>query len=183
MAQTQPDAIVYEEVPAVDAATAATQMAGLRDVSVPGPPSWLPQTAGWYVLAGLVLAGLVWLAWRLWRRWEARAYRRAALAELDRLSQQLAVPASRAAAIRRINELVKRVRLSHDPRAEVAALSGPPWLASLDHTWRGPSFTNAPGMLLADVAYEDDPHVLAVQDAEVHELVVVVRNWIRGHRA
>lgn len=183
MSADQPPPVVYEEVPEVDATTAASQMADLRDIALAQPASWRPQTAGWYVLFALAVAGLVWMAWRARRRWQSRAYRRVALAELDALAQQLAEPGTRLPAIRRVNELVKRVRLSAASRTEVAALSGAAWLSDLDGTWAAARFTAEPGALLADVPYEDDQTVGAVSDAELHALIVLVRDWIRGHRA
>ena len=131
----QPPPVEYIEVPKVDAKTAATLMASLRDVAVPPPVSWRPQTAGWYVVGALLLAGLLWMALRQYRRWQAQRYRRDALSALQALEPALADPARRVVALRQMAELVKRTQLSETERQAVASLSGVVWLKALDKGW------------------------------------------------
>lgn len=187
-AQSAPSApsaapVVYEEVPEVDAETATKQMVGLRDIAIADPVSWRPQTAGWYIVLALALAALALLGWKLLGRWRARAYRRRALVELDRIEQLLTAADERDRALRAINELVKRVRLSDGHRPDVAALSGTPWLAHLDRTWSGARFTANPGLLLAELPYDADGTIEAVPEADLRALTALVRQWIRAHHA
>ena len=58
------------------------RMWGLKELPLPDPISWWPQTPGWYVLGGLAVAGLCYLMWRLWMRYQHNAYRREGLARL-----------------------------------------------------------------------------------------------------
>ncbi|HCW89009.1 MAG TPA: DUF4381 domain-containing protein, partial [Marinobacter sp.] len=44
-----------------------------------------PPAPGWWVLTALLLAALVFLAIRLLRRWQRQRWKKAALAELERL--------------------------------------------------------------------------------------------------
>lgn len=120
----------------------------------------------------LVLA--VWIAWHAWKRWRASAYRRAALAEWQRLRTQATNPGLREVALRHLPELVKRTALAAFPREKVASLSGMEWLQFLDCTGDTDAFTRGRGQLLADLAY--DPRAIAQLDTTaVEELFSVVR--------
>ena len=125
----------------------------------------VPQTAGWTVLAVLLLLGLALLGWRFFRRYRANAYRRAALAELDEAGND---PAAMA-------ELLRRTALAAYSRTEVASLNGPAWLAFLDESLGGSGFRSGPGHVLADAPYRPVTHAPpGLQD--------LTRRWIRHHR-
>ncbi|MFO0102188.1 MAG: DUF4381 family protein [Betaproteobacteria bacterium] len=51
----------------------------LHPLLLPAPPSWLPQTPAWGVLAALLALALAALRWRGLRRWQASRHRRRAL--------------------------------------------------------------------------------------------------------
>ena len=143
----------------------------LREMPLPQPVSYAPQTIGWYILGALLLAALVWFAVRWLRSWRANRYRREALAELSELEskgQLSALPA-----------LVKRTALCFAPREEVGPLSGDRWLAFLDRTGGGTPFTVGPGRLLPRLAYASD----SLDDHEEQEFMETVRRWIRRHDA
>lgn len=153
-------------------------LADLQDAAVPAPPvSWLPQAPGWWVLLALAVAALlVWLMRRAWRWWADR-YRRAALLELAALEQASAMPQTRAAAVQALPALVKRTVYTWAPRPDVAAMSGDAWLAFLDRTLPGQTFTQGPGRWLERLAY-------GAQDigaTDLDALLALLRRWIRDH--
>jgi hypothetical protein len=80
----------------------------LKEVGLPAPVSYAPQTWGWWVLLGLlVLAAVLVSARKVWQ-WRRDRYRREALlrlAELQRRSDDLS-------ALRELPELLKRVAIS-----------------------------------------------------------------------
>ncbi|KAF2394900.1 DUF4381 domain-containing protein [Pseudomonas frederiksbergensis] len=80
----------------------------LKELGLPAPVSYAPQTWGWWVLLGLlVLAVLLVSARKVWQ-WRRDRYRREALvrlAELQRRSDDLS-------ALRELPELLKRVAIS-----------------------------------------------------------------------
>jgi len=120
----------------------------------------------------LLVAGLIAAAWWLVRSWHANRYRRAALAELDRIAEAEAqsTPASLAV-------LVRRTALAAFPRAQVATLAGPAWLAFLDRSYGGDEFSRGAGRVLGVAPYA--PADVATQDPRA--LIGLVRRWIKGH--
>lgn len=152
------------------------RLSNLREIPLPEPVSYMPQTMGWYVLLALALLAGVLLVIR-WRRNARRnRYRTEALhmlEEIERRDRMSELPA-----------LVKRVALGFAPREKIAGLSGIPWLRFLDSTLGGDSFTAGPGRLLLAISYA--PPETAERKMTPEErlaLLDLVRHWIRRHRA
>jgi len=80
----------------------------LKEIALPAPVSYAPQTWGWWVLlAVLVLAVLV-MSVRRYSQWRRDRYRREALVRLAQLQQR----SNDLQALRELPELLKRVALS-----------------------------------------------------------------------
>jgi hypothetical protein len=155
----------------------ASELRTLDDIVTPPPVSYLPQTWGWAALALLCLlvAGL--LAWRYYRRRRANRYRRAALAEIDRMERQLRLRATNFAIEAALPPLLKRTALAAWPRSDVASLSGGAWTQFLaDH---------APGGRLdepvASFVRDREYRPAAARQADDLRLLRAARAWIEGH--
>lgn len=155
----------------------------LHDLATPEPVSWMPQTAGWYVLLLLAVIGLLWFAGRLVRLWKANRYRTAALAELAQIEELARKPESRSEALTGLPVLVKRTALSFAGRTQVAALHGGHWLRFLDSCMGGTEFTQGPGRLLIDLSYLPADRLAALEADDVAGLLTLVRRWISRHRS
>lgn len=151
----------------------------MHDIVLPEAVSWMPQTAGWWILAALVLAIGLRVALVARRRHRENRYRRLALAELDRIEAALGTPGERAVALGALPALVKRTALAVWPRETVASLSGAAWLRFLDESYGGSDFTKGPGRSLPALAYARDE---SMSSEETRKLTVLVRDWIRRHR-
>lgn len=144
----------------------------LKEVALPIPVSWLPQTPGWYVLAVLLLIGIVWSIVRYLRYRRLNRYRQEALVELKLIKDR-----------GRVNELpvlVKRVALQIAPRMQVASLSGDAWLSFLDQSYGGTGFSKGAGRVLPVIAYQGPERIT---DQQTQSLCDLVAEWIRRHRA
>ena len=156
-----------------------TEMAlrSLKDIVVPAPVSWMPQTWGWLIAALLLLSAmLLWCA-LAYRRWRKNAYRREALKHLEEIEAAVRDAGKRARALNDLGELVKRTALAAWPREDVAATSGSAWAAFL--VAHG-DMTNSEGFhrFFDDLEYQaGTPVSTEVADGLVRD----ARRWIEGH--
>jgi hypothetical protein len=156
---------------------------GLRDIVLARPAGFFPPAPGWYFIAAIAVGVVVWDVLRYRRRHAANLYRRQALAELDRLVDVLEHKGGRYEVAARLPELLKRVALHVEPRAAVADLTGPAWLAALDRMYGGDAFSKGPGRILPRLAYGTATYVASVPRADFDALVRLSREWLERHHA
>ena len=80
----------------------------LKELSLPTPVSYAPQTWGWWVLLTLLILAALLIGIRRYRQWHRDAYRREGLARLAQLRGR----SDDLNALRELPELLKRVVLS-----------------------------------------------------------------------
>ncbi|MGF6090823.1 DUF4381 domain-containing protein [Pseudomonas sp. 18173] len=89
----------------------------LKEMALPAPVSYAPQTWGWWLLLGLlVMTSMIVAARRYWQ-WRRDRYRREALARLAQLQQR----SGDLNALRELPELLKRVAISMPAKPPVGA--------------------------------------------------------------
>ncbi len=144
----------------------ADSLVGLLDQLIlppePAPVSMMPETAGWWILAAIVGLALAALGWRAWGRWRANAYRRAALAELDKAGEDVAAIAA----------VLRRTALAAWPRTQVAGLVGEEWVAFLRSSG---DFPEALAWRLVQAPYR-------AQEEDEEGVSNAAEAWIRHHR-
>ena len=138
----------------VPRAASEDPLAQLRDLHLPQAVADWPPALGWWLLAGLVLFGLVWFMRALYRRYQSNAYRRFAQRELTAIVAEHATTQDARRALSALQFLMKRVAMTAFNRAEVAALTGVAWTQFLDATSTTSQFSLGPGELLIDGPYE-----------------------------
>ena len=153
----------------------------LREITLPEPVSYAPQTVGWWVVFGVLAAVVLLTALLLYRRWRRRRYRRVALVTLEDVSRRLSGSGG-VAALREVPVLLKQVALVTFGRAPVAQLSGREWFAFLVGTCPDNAFTDEDGALLTRVAYERDECLAEVSQGAAASLLSLARHWVRFHR-
>ena len=80
----------------------------LKELSLPAPVSYAPQTWGWWVLLALLILAALLIGIRRYVQWRRDAYRREGLARLAQLRER----SDDLNALRELPELLKRVALS-----------------------------------------------------------------------
>ncbi|SEI47135.1 DUF4381 domain-containing protein [Achromobacter sp. NFACC18-2] len=149
----------------------------LRELPLPAPVSYWPQTWGWAVLALLLAVVAGGLALRGLRRWRRNRYRREALSELGQIE---AAAASDPLAARGLPALLKRTALAAQaPGGKAAPLTGEAWAAWLARN--GPPLPGDGAHLLATLAYGPDAAVRTLDPAEVRRLLAAARHWMERH--
>ena len=162
----------------VPRAASEDPLAQLRDLHLPQAVADWPPALGWWLLAGLVLFGLVWFMRGLYRRYQSNAYRRFAQRELTAIVAEHATTQDARRALSALQFLMKRVAMTAFNRAEVAALTGVAWTQFLDATSATSQFSLGPGELLIDGPYE------ATQDHSSQELTALFSlcaEWLKNH--
>ena len=149
----------------------------LRPIAVPEPVSYVPQTAGWAVLATVFIFALALLLWRQWERWRANAYRRAALAGLADLRENPSLDDQNI--VTELASLVRRCAIEAYSRSSVAALHGHDWLQFLERTGAGRELTDGVGRHLVTGPYRTDVSLTSVERTELLDLI---QRWIGTHR-
>ncbi len=159
---------------------AETALRSLKDIAVPAPISWMPQTWGWALL-GLVLIAVVLVVLLRWlRRYRTNAYRREALSMLTEINVGLRDQHTRPQAIAELTSLLKRTALGAWPRREVADLSGEKWAAFLAthmHNETGKIL----GELVNDFEYRNEEDTRNLPSRACDDLIYAGRDWIEQH--
>jgi len=153
----------------------------LNDIVLPATVSWWPLAPGWNFLLGLLLIALAWSMYRLLRHRINNRYRRAALHELQLLSDRIRSREESDVSLRQIPILLKRAALSAYPRKQVASLTGRDWFDFLNSTVSRPSFSESTVGTLNEIAYSCGK--LNAVDSQAREaLLNASRHWLKHHQ-
>jgi len=152
----------------------ADPLAQLRDIHLPEPVSWWPPAPGWWIVLLLSLAAVVLVISYLRKYWLQRRYRRVALRELGNFSFN--DNNNNQALLEEMTVLLRRVAIQTYGREKVAPLTGESWLAFLDSTGKTDQFTLGAAKVLAAGLYQSSV------EADMEQVLLIVRNWIKGHR-
>ena len=144
----------------------------------PEPVSWWPQTVGWTVVAILLVAAAGWWSFRRIQKWRVDRYRREALAYLDSL--QKTPDSDLGGVIEKLPVVLKATALQAYQRVDVAALSGPAWLAFLDSHYAGPRFASETGRYLLRISYQPVAS-WGLESSQARLLLDMTNQWIREH--
>lgn len=149
----------------------------LRDLHLPEPIGWWPPAPGWWVLAALLTAALIWTAIKARRRWRDNRPRRLALRELACVERAHASEPDPVRLGMRLSELLRRAALAYSPRNRVAGLTGRQWLEWLDRGLEGKPFTEGPARRLTELPYRRSASGAPEVDAQA--LIRAVRLRLR----
>ncbi len=149
----------------------------LRDIHLPADPSWWPPAPGWWLLALVAIAGLVYLvhlgrlAWR--RRRPLKAARHLYAAIHTEYAQGTLTDADY---LHRTNELLKRLVIHGLGNAGARSANDTRWLELLDGLAGTREFSSGPGVALGNQRFGPRPC------AEVDALHALVEKFLREVR-
>lgn len=115
----------------------AELLAQLADIHLPEPVGLWPPAPGWWILAALLLAGVIFGGRKALAVWRKRRFCTHALLELERIYNEFAMNEAEdpdKASLRYVNafnSVLRRVALTHFPDTAVAGLGGGDWLRFL----------------------------------------------------
>ena len=148
-------------------------LALMHGLEMPEPVPWLPQTPGWWIVLGWLLAVVLLTVWQLVKRRRRNRYRRDALAELEAIAAQQDIEPAASAQL--IAAVLKRTALVAYPRQDVAGLYGTKWARFLAESAGNDRQVADAAEALAASAYRPG--------ADPGMLIRPARRWIRLHRA
>jgi hypothetical protein len=148
----------------------------LRDLQLPAEVGLWPPAPGWWLLAALLLGGLVWAGLVLWRHWQRNAYRRAALALLHSYQQQLQQDNNPQRYLTRVAQLLRRTALSAYPQQPLAGLTDRAWRQFLIDSSGLDAFNGSAGDALMHGPYQ------ATLEFDTAAVAQLARDWIRQHK-
>ncbi len=99
----------------------------LRDIHAAPAVPWWPPALGWWVLALLLIAVLVWLGYRLVLRYQLHQRRRQMLAWIEHLDSTIDPQRDPQSYLSVLNRIFKLVALRAFPEAKCAAMTGEEW--------------------------------------------------------
>jgi hypothetical protein len=158
------------------------QVQGIKEIILPEPVSYIPQTVGWWILFSGVILLFAWWAFRHYVIWRRNRYRREALMELAEIEQQLNRKPERISALAAMSTLVKRTAIHAFGRSSVAELSGQTWLEFLDQTGSTDGFSQGPGRLLPEFSYAKQETLNETSKENIEQVLALVKDWILRHK-
>jgi hypothetical protein len=145
----------------------------LKDIHLPPAVSWWPPAPGWWLLALLAVAGVVWLVWYLRRRAVRPDLGREARAALQQIREAWQEHREDARLAAELSALLRRMAISLYPQTDVAGLTGEAWLRWLDAQLADDSFEKGTGRVLLESAYRPNTRL---EDPEA--LIALVQRWL-----
>ncbi|MEP1470025.1 MAG: DUF4381 domain-containing protein [Halieaceae bacterium] len=141
------------------------------EVVSPTGISWLPQTIGWWFIAGILIVYLSRWAWRHLVHWYRNRYRKEALARLSRIPPSDSYLAE-------LSKLLKITAVTAYNRPETAQLAGAPWPAFLNQKCDTKPFDEELSTLLAEGVYRE----VMLSEVQRDRLLAAARIWVKSHR-
>jgi len=179
----------------------------LKEIALPAPLSYAPQTWGWWALLAVLIGGAVLIGARRYGQWRRDRYRREALQRLAQLQKR----SDDLSALRELPELLKRVAISMPRTPPVgagllakralhstvmltdtthsrasplpqgpAALGKDDWQAFLQRHCKQPLPANF-SQQLSLLAYAPDTALRALPPEQRQQLFDTCRHWVEQH--
>lgn len=152
----------------------AELLQNLRDIHAAAEPGWWPPAPGWWVLATILLALLVWLLVWLARRWAIRRRRNRLLAALAHIQSHYDPASANTEYLAQLNKLFRVVAIRAFPGTSSSRLQGSAWVDFLRSLL--PDGPHAGSLAALDTGpYQPAP------DFDVEGLNAMAREWVKRY--
>jgi len=148
----------------------------LVETQSPESISWLPQTLGWKILAGIALLLIIRKSYHTYKNYQRNAYRREAIAWLEQCQQ-----ANNIDLYKQLPALLRKTALSAYKRTDITQLTGSQWENWLDQQCQQSSFSTSCPNVLQQLSY------MPINASDVHSdqhqvLLMQITLWVKHHR-
>ena len=154
--------------------TDSTLVAQLSPVYTPESVLFSPQTIGWFILAVVVVAILIFVIALALNKYRARRYRRLAISLLESLE-----PSQTDKVIVEACEILKRVAIKSYDRDVVAGLAGQEWVTFLET--RHKAFDNVTRDILIFSQYHKQEKRADMKGDKITIFLTDIKTWIKHH--
>ena len=144
----------------------------LRDIHAAAAPALWPPAPGWWVLAVLLVAGLVLSTLWLLRRYRSYRQKLHIMDELESLRDCCDNNTEEFTA--QLSMLLRRIALRRYSRQRVASLTGSDWLRFLDETGGNGDFEHGIGQIL-----EVGPYQPQTRELPREGLLALAQRWVK----
>ena len=151
---------------------------GLVETNTPQSVSLWPQTIGWQLIALVLFGYSIRKSYLAWRTYKRNAYRREALAWINRLPDYTSI--GEQPIFRQLPSLLRKTALQGFERQEVSPLSAESWESWLDEKCDKTSFSRECANHLHVLAYTRQPQLEPLQ---MKVLLNQMTLWITFHKA
>lgn len=144
----------------------------LKDIHLPVAIGWWPPAMGWWLLV-ILIPLLILLLIKLIRH----ITRSTAIKSAKRILSQIKQDSTKneLEKLKEISILLRRVAVSVAPRANIAGLTGQPWLDFLDQGMKDKPFTQGIGQCLINTPYQNNTSL----NVDINQLISLCQQWLK----
>ncbi len=157
----------------------------LRDIHLPGEVSAWPPAPGWWILAILSIAFILWVVRFFWKKHQQKRLLHLSIYTMNELEHAYSQHKDPAILVKQYSSLLRQIALARFPRQEIASLTGHSWLTFLDLS-AGTSLFNTDkgstdaGDLLTLGPYQKSEASSEVNREHLNELKQAIHQWVKA---
>ncbi len=157
----------------------------LRDIHLPDEVSAWPPAPGWWILAILSIALILWIVRFFWKKHQQKKLLRLSIYTMNELELAYSQHKDPAVLVKQYSSLLRQIALARFPRQEIASLTGQSWLTFLDLSANTSLFNTEKGSthagnLLTLGPYQKPEAPSDVNREHLNELKQAIHQWIEA---
>ena len=151
----------------------------LRDIHLPGEVSAWPPAPGWWILAILSIALILWIIRFFVKKHQQQRLLRLSVYTMNELEHAYSQHQDPAVLVKQYSSLLRQIALARFPRHEIASLTGQSWLTFLDDSAGTRLFNADNGKTDAGNLLTSGPYQKSETPIEhLNELKQAIHQWV-----